>query len=97
MSSEGRKKPSSALSRRIWSFAAPKITSGSPIRFIRFGAVVPAISSAGFIVAFTRRCMAPTGIENSDPACHSKACRAPPSSSQTSVVPRPSTTRKISS
>ena len=37
-----------------------------------------------------------TGIMNSVPACHSKTCFLP-SLRQTSVVPRPSTTRKNSS
>jgi hypothetical protein len=40
-------------------------------RFIRFGAVVPASSSAGADDALTMRCMALTGIENSEFFCHS--------------------------
>ena len=63
------------------------------MRFIRFGAVVPPSSSAGAELALTMRCMALTGIENSEPFCHSNTWRLLSPSSQTSVVPRPSTTR----
>ena len=63
------------------------------MRFIRFGAVVPASKSAGADEALTMRCQALTGIENSEPFCHSKTWRLLSLSSQTSVVPRPSTTK----
>jgi hypothetical protein len=63
------------------------------MRFIRFGAVVPPISTAGEELALTSRCQALTGIENSEPFCHSNTCFLLSLSSQTSVVPRPSATR----
>ena len=60
---------------------------------MRLGAVVPASSSAGEELALTMRCQAFTGIENSDPFCHSKTWRLESASSHTSVEPRPSTTK----
>jgi hypothetical protein len=42
------------------------------IRFTRLGAVVPPRSSAGAELALTMRCQAFTGMENSEPFCHSK-------------------------
>ena len=63
------------------------------MRLIRFGAVVPPSSKAGLELALTMRCQALTGIENSDPFCHSNTWRLFLSSSHTSVVPRPSTTK----
>ncbi len=70
------------------------MNSGFDIRFIMFGAVVPASRSAGLEVALTIRCVALSGMEKSEPRCHSKVSFLPPLPSlQTSVVPRPSTTR----
>ena len=57
------------------------------------GAVVPASSSAGLEVAFTMRCVALMGMVKSEPFCHSKVLRFESPSRQTSVEPRPSTTR----
>ncbi len=65
--------------------------------FSTFGAVVPASSSAPPEVALTSRYHAFIGIENIEPFCHSNTCLFASPSCHTSVVPRPSTTRKISS
>ena len=73
------------------------MSSSLSIRFITFGADVPASSSAGVDEALTMRCMAFIGTENIEPACHSKTCFFVSPSCQTSVDPRPSTTRNCSS
>ena len=61
--------------------------------FSTLGAVVPANNNAPLDVALTMRCQALIGIENIEPFCHSKTCFLVSPSCQTSVVPRPSTTR----
>ena len=59
----------------------------------KWGAYVVEVPGAGAELALTMRCMALTGIENSEPFCHSNTWRLLSPSSQTSVEPRPSTTR----
>ncbi len=97
MSSLGLKKSSAPLKRSRNTKGLLNTASTLLIMLSTFGAVVPASSSAPPEVALTRRCQAFIGIENIDPFCHSNTCLFASPSSQTSVVPRPSTTRKISS
>ena len=66
---------------------------GLSIRFITFGADVPHRISAGELAALMKRWNALSGIVNSEPFCHSNVWRLVWPSCQTSVVPRPSTTR----
>src|SRR6267378_1788143 len=97
MSSLGLKKSSAPLNRSRNTNGLLNTASTLLIMLRTFGAVVPASSSAPPEVALTKRCQAFMGIENIEPFCHSKTCLLASPSCQTSVVPRPSTTRKISS
>src|SRR5262245_26924250 len=93
-SSFGLKKSSAPENRSVKLCGQLKMNCGLSRRFITFGADVPQSSSAGELAALMNRWNAFSGIANSDPFCQSKVCRRVCPSCQTSVVPRPSTTRQ---
>jgi hypothetical protein len=94
-SSLGLKKSSAPENRSLKLCGQSKMKFGLSIRFITFGAEVPHRISAGELDALTMRWNALSGIANSEPFCHSNTCFLVWPSCQTSVEPRPSTTRQI--
>ena len=93
MSSRALKKSSAPLKRSRKMKGLSNTAASLFSRFMTLGAVLPPSSSAPPEVALTMRNQAFMGIENIDPFCHSKTCFLLSPSCQTSVVPRPSTTR----